>query len=311
MTLNTDVLLERMKLKKQRKKWRTISVIAFFIIALGFFNFGLGQDKTFGIPAHKMIARISITDDLIEENSGREEIIREVADNNNIKAVILYIDSPGGTTVGGENLYESIEYLSSKKPVVTVMGTMATSAAYMIAMPTHRIFARNGSLTGSIGVIMQSPNLSGLAEKVGVSVDTTASGKFKNTPSMFGQTTPEEQAYLQGLINSFYDIFVDMVVKGRGMSREEVIKVADGRVFTGIQAKKLNLVDEIGGELDALSWLASSKGINKSLPVEDIELYRPDSFIEALMTSVAGKFSLLPESSIRGGLLSIWQNNGI
>jgi protease-4 len=184
--------------------------------------------------------------------------------------MIVSIDSPGGSVSGGEALYRAIARVAEKKPVVAVMGGLAASAGYMIAMPTNRVFASESTITGSIGVLMETGEASGLLQKLGINAEAITSGPLKDQPSFIRPLTPEGREALKSIVLDLYDQFVGMVAAGRHMAPDAVRPLADGRAFTGRQALKLGLIDAIGGEQDARAWLETAKGLPKNLPVEDI-----------------------------------------
>jgi protease-4 len=194
-----------------------------------------------------------------------------MADDSNVKAVILSIDSPGGSVSGGESLHDAIARVAAKKPVVVVMGGLAASAGYMIAVPAARIFAHDSTLTGSIGVLMETGEISGLLGKLGVSAETIRSGPLKDEPSFTRPLSPAGQQVLQGIVNNLYEQFVAIVAAGRHMDPARVHELADGRAYTGQQALGLGLVDAIGGEREAKAWLASEKHVPATLPIEDMQ----------------------------------------
>jgi protease-4 len=204
------------------------------------------------------------------------------------------IDSPGGSVAGGQSFHDAIMRVASVKPVVAVMGGIAASAGYMVAVPAARIYARAGTLTGSIGVLMETPELSGLLGKLGISVNTLASGPLKDQPSLFHPTSPDAQKVLQGVVSDLYDQFVAMVAQGRHMDLARVRALADGRVYTGQQALSLGLVDAIGGEPEARDWLAQQKGVPTSLPVHRVR--KPGGWVEQLSSLSFG-----------GAAKSLWQ----
>jgi len=254
------------------------------------------------------IARLDVSG-LIIEDRWRDELIQELADDDKVKAVIVTINSPGGTIVGGENLYLGLRALAEEKPVVSVMGSTGTSAAYMTAIATQRIFAREGSLTGSIGVLMQTADVTGLMEKLGVKPETIKSGIFKAQPNPLEPLDDKARAHIQGVVMDMHAMFVDMVALRRSKTVEETLKVADGRVFTGRQALKLGLIDAIGGEDAARDWLAEDKEIARTLPVMDAEPdYPQPTFANRVFGAFTGLFgkALVSERLTLDGLLSVW-----
>lgn len=299
MSLSTDALLERIRLKSQLSKWRALTIM--FAAALAIFWLGDGPDL---VPGRDYIARVSVTG-LLEEDRERDEVLKSLAEDGDVRAVIVHINTPGGTVVGGENLYNIIKELSKTKPTVSTMGTVATSAGYMVALGSERIFAKQGTITGSIGVILHSAEVIELAKKVGINFDIIKSGNLKAVPSPFEKLTPEARKVVQYAIDDFYKVFVNMVVEGRGLPEAKVKQLADGRIYTGNQALKNKLVDAIGGEDEAVDWLKENKGV-KTDNVVEVELYKKKSGIEEIFSSLQGKNSLLPKMLSLQGLLSIW-----
>ena len=219
----------------------------------------------------------------------------------------MHLNTPGGTVVGGESLYNSIKNIRAKKPVVAVMGDMATSAGYMIALGTDRIYAHNGTLTGSIGVLLQSVEITELAKKIGVTMDTVKSAPLKGSPSPFEKMSPAVRTSMQNVINSFYIIFIDMVVRERKLSRAAVFELADGRVYTGVQALNLKLIDAIGDEQEALAWLKQNRKIDTSIAIRDVNLEPKQSKLQQIMDELGIKTKFLPLERISlQGLVSIW-----
>jgi protease-4 len=180
------------------------------------------------------------------------------------------INSPGGSVAGGEELHDAIRRVAAKKPVVAVMGGTAASAGYMIAVPATRIFARESTLTGSIGVLLQTGEVSGLLKTLGVSAEAIVSGPLKDQPSFTQPLSQQGREVLQGLVSDLYDQFVGMVASGRHMETARVRELADGRAYSGRQALQLGLIDAIGGEYEARQWLAKEKGVSADLPVDDV-----------------------------------------
>jgi protease-4 len=238
---------------------------------------------------------------------------------------VVAIDSTGGVTTGGEALYESLRKLAAAKPTVAAVGTFGASAAYMAAIATDHIVARRTSLTGSIGVIFQYPEVSGLLDKLGVKVEDIKSAPLKAEPNPFKPTTPEARAVIDGVVQDTFRWFVDIVAERRNMPWSEARALADGRIYTGRQALDAKLVDEIGGEETAIAWLAT-KGVDAKLPVRDWEPSRPGrgifSFADAALIWIAQTTGLspslipaavldriLPESLKLDGLLSVWQGS--
>ena len=306
MSLETDLLIDRRHLKRRLLFWRVAAVVAVAACALVV----AGPHVPLLNRAH--LARLTVTG-IIAENRDLTEAIEALVKDDTVRGLIVDVDSPGGTVTGGETLHQAIAKVAARKPVVTVMGSTAASAAYMIAVPAARIYARDSTLTGSIGVLLQTGEISGLLEKIGVTAETFVSGPLKNQPSPTHPTSPQGREVLQGLVTDMYDQFVGMVAAGRHMPAEQVRKLADGRPYTGRQALGLGRVDAIGGEPEARAWLAAEKGIPESLPVEDVEI--AGFARRALSASFGPVFdgalkSVLSQRLSLDGAWAVWQPAG-
>ena len=263
MALDVDLLLDRRRLKRRLTLWRTLAVIAGVLVVLAVLH---GAGLTGG-GAH--LERLAI-DGVISEDRKLLEAIRAAGKDDSVKALIVSINSPGGSVAGGEALYRVIGGVAATKPVVAVMHGIAASAGYMVAMPANRIFASDVTITGSIGVLLETGEVSGLLDKLGITAEAITSGPLKDQPSYTRPLTPAGREALKGVVMDMYDQFVAMVAAGRHMEPDAVRALADGRVYTGRQALKLGLIDAIGDEQDARTWLETSKGVSAKLPVQDI-----------------------------------------
>jgi protease IV len=286
--------------------WRTFAVVAVLAaILVALRHAGIGVEG-----AH--VAKLSVSG-IIADDEQLNEAVEKLADDDSVKALIVSIDSPGGSFAGGESLHDAIARVAEKKPVVAVMGGVAASAGYMIAVPADRVFARAATLTGSIGVLLEAPDFSGLLGKLGINADTLVSGPLKNQPSFTHPLSPEGREVLQGLVMSMYDQFVGMVASGRHMDPDKVRQLGDGRAYTGTQALRLGLIDQIGGQHAARAWLASAKGVSASLPVEDVTT---DGFtLRMFAGSLAPIFdgiwkTVISQSVSLDGGWAIWQRFG-
>lgn len=298
MSLDADTRVDRRRLKRRLTFWRLAAVIAVVAAVL------LVLDRSHPIFETDHIARLRV-EGLIVDDPDRAEILHETADDPAAKAVIVRIDSPGGTVAGGESLYQSLRAVAAKKPVAVVMGEMATSAGYMAALAGDRIFAREGSVTGSIGVILQTTDITGLLAKLGVTTEALKSAPLKAVPSPLEPLTPAAREATMAVIRDVFDMFKEMVAKRRGLSPQQVAKVSDGRVFTGRQAIANGLVDEIGGQADAVRWLGTAFGIDTQLPVVDLQGSEEQRLWRDLIGSLAGK-TLFSERLTLDGLVSLW-----
>jgi protease-4 len=264
MSLETDLLLDRRRLQRRLWFWRGVSVVA--VVACALIVVGRA-----GAVAHAHIARLNVTG-IITENRKLTDAIYRLTRDDSVKALEVFVDSPGGSVAGGESLHDAIADVAARKPVVTVMGGTAASAGYMVSVPAARIFARGSTLTGSIGVLLESAEASGLLARIGITPETIVSGPLKDQPSFTKPLSPQGHEVLQGLVMDMYDQFVAMVVAGRHMTTEQVRSLADGRAYTGRQALQLGLVDQIGGEAEARAWLARERGVPAGTPIEDLQL---------------------------------------
>lgn len=308
MSLETDLLVDRRRLKRRLSGWRIVAVLALLgcvLIAIGRSGVALPQ-------AH--VARLSVSG-IITGDRALDRRVRALATDSSVKALIVSIDSPGGSVAGGEALHNAIAAVAARKPVVAVMGGVAASAGYMVAVPAARIFARDGTLTGSIGVILQTGEISGLLDKIGITAEAITSGPLKDQPSLTQPLSQQGRQVLHGLVMDLYDQFVGMVAAGRHMTTDQVRALADGRAYTGRQALKVGLVDQIGGETQARAWLAAHRGVSAALPVRDVE---QKSFLErslsaSLARMVLGAFlgddakTVLGQGVMLDGAWAVWQ----
>ncbi len=217
------------------------------------------------IPIGDRVALIRIEGIITDSRDATEEI-KEYVKNPSVKAIVLRIDSPGGAVAPSQEIYEEVRKAVAKKKVLVSMGSVAASGGYYIASPATRIIANPGTLTGSIGVIMEIPNITGLMDKLGIKTEVVKSGKHKDMASIFRGIGKEEREILQGVLDNVHTQFIKAVAEGRKMLPSDVEKIADGRVFTGEQALKVGLIDEIGNLEDAVQAAAKLSGI-KGEPV--------------------------------------------
>ncbi len=310
MTLETDLLLDRRRLKRRLLFWRGLAVLALVGAVLGAINLGRGDAGVMGtIASEPHVARLSISG-VILENRRLLDRVAKLAKDPKVAAVLLLIDSGGGSLGGGESLHAVLTQVANAKPVVAILRGTAASAGYMIAIPAARIFAREGTITGSIGVVVQTHEFSGLMRTLGISAEQVASGPLKGEPNVIRPMTPEGRAVLQGLVTDMHDLFVEMVARGRKMDLATVRQLADGRAYTGRQALKLGLIDALGGEREARAWLAEEKQIALSLPTRDVITQTwTERLLEPEGESVLGGFwkALTSQRVTLDGAWAIWQ----
>ena len=295
--LEADLLIDRRRLKRRLNCWRVLTIVA-VVVAAGAFAVPRGALQV----SRQHVTRITISGVITEDRKLSEAIVA-LAHDSSVPAVIVAVDSPGGSVAGGESLHAALMRLAAAKPLVTVMRGTAASAGYMVSLPAERIFARDATLTGSIGVILETVQFSGLLGKLGVDAEAITSGPLKDQPSYTRPLTEPGRAYLNGLVQDMYDQFVTMVAQGRHMEPDAVRKLADGRAYTGRQAKALGLVDEIGGETEARAWLAQKHGVAETLPVRDLEL---SSFVQRTFGSAATGLRTLLLGTQDAGAWSLW-----
>lgn len=316
MSPTADELIDRRRLRRKLTFWRVAAIaIAAFVVGGAALWLSAGSMRT---AATSHIAKVSIEGTITEDDELIERL-DDVRRSSAVKGVILSIDSPGGTTAGGEAIYEEVRRLAEEKPVVAQVGTLAASAGYMIASATDHIVARQSSIVGSIGVLVQYPNVTGLMDKLGIRLEEVKSSPLKAEPSPFNETTEEERAALRAMVMDSYDWFVGLVQERRPLSRTEAAALADGRVFTGRQALQRKLVDSLGGEREAIAWLAG-KGVDEKLEV--IEWKKRQQGLSSLFLNSASEIgsyfdgagqvenlvkSLGGERLFLDGLVSLWQ----
>lgn len=293
MSGTDDLLLDRRVLRRRLSRWRLLALLA--LVALGV----LLLPGAFDGSLRPHVARVKISGVIVADDD-QVKLLNRLAEDDMVSAVILDIDSPGGTTVGGESLYKAIRQISANKPVVASIGTLGTSAAYLIATAADRIYAYESSLTGSIGVLIQAPDFSRLMDQVGIAMNEIKSAPLKAAPSPFKTMSPAAEAALQGVINDSFAWFKGLVAERRGLSGDALAKVTDGRIFTGRQALDLKLVDALGAEAEILDWLRDEKGLPAGMPVIDMDA---DDF--DVSTVLSGK-AFVPKWLTLDGLTSVW-----
>jgi protease-4 len=269
MSLDSDVIVDRRRIRRKLTFWRVLAVVvaigAIAVIGMLVSSGGRGAFTTTG-----SIARVNI-EGLIRSDQERVEALERL-EKSQAAAVVVHINSPGGTTAGSEQLYSSLVRLKAKKPLVVVVEGLAASGGYIAAVAADHIVAQQSSLVGSIGVLFQYPNFTDLLKTVGVKVEEVKSSPLKAAPNGFEPTSPEAREALDALVKDSYAWFKALVKDRRGMDDALLAKVADGRVFTGRQALELKLVDQLGDEKAAITWLEAEKGVKKDLPVRDYKL---------------------------------------
>lgn len=294
------------KYRRSRGLWRLAAFLALAIAILAL----AGRFALIDAPTDR-IARIVI-DGTITTSRERVEAIAALAENERVKGVIVSINSPGGTTAGGEELYESLMRLrETGKPVVAVINELGASAAYMTAIGTDRIFARRLSIVGSIGVLYQHVNAGDLLDTIGIDFDKVASGPLKAEPDFDEPLTGPVRQSITNLVESSFEWFIDIVAERRALPRETVETLADGRIVSGREALDAGLIDAIGGEAEATAWLEADREVAAGLPVVTVYPREGDGlgwlgwFLGSKVRETLG----LPSSGpvALDGLVSLWQ----
>jgi protease-4 len=270
MSLEADLIVDRRRMRRKLTFWRVAAVfVAVVAVVTGAVVLSSNRAVLTGGPGGA-IARVTIQG-LIRGNRDRVQAFDQLA-KSNAKAVIVHVNSPGGTVAGSEELYDSLTQLKAKMPVVVVVDGVAASGGYLAALAADRIVAGQSALIGSIGVIFQYPNVYELLKTIGVTVESVRSSPLKAAPSGFEPTSAEALAAVEALVKDSYDWFRNMVRDRRHMDEALLQRVADGRVFTGRQALELRLIDALGNEQTAVDWLAKERNIDPRTPVRDYRL---------------------------------------
>jgi len=243
--------------------WR-IAAIAAVALALG--SAALQTETMRALVEPQQIARITI-EGLITESRDQLRMLDKIAADDKVKALLVFVNSPGGTTTGGEALFEALRKVATKKPVVAQFGTVAASAGYIVGMGADHIVSHGNTITGSIGVIAQWPEVSGLLDKLGVKVNEIKSGTLKAVPSMYASLDEGGRQVTQGMVNEGFKWFLSLVETRRGIKTADVAGLEQGRIFSGREALAQKLIDEIGGEDQAVAWLSREKAVAKDLKV--------------------------------------------
>jgi protease-4 len=268
MSLDADAIVDRRRMRRKLTFWR-VSALVIALLAIIGTAFVLVPGSRL-MPQGAYIARIQVQG-LIRGNQGRVEALVRLG-KSRARAVIVHIDSPGGTTAGSEQLYDALRELQSKKPMVVVVDGLAASGAYIAALSAEHIVAQETSLVGSIGVLFQYPNFTDVLKTIGIKVEEVKSSPLKAAPNGFEPTSPEARAAIEAVVLDSYAWFKGLVKDRRKMDDQLLAQVSDGRVFTGRQAVSLKLVDGLGNEKAALDWLEKEKKVPASTPVRDYSL---------------------------------------
>lgn len=285
MNINPDYLIERRRNKNQLIRWKIISLILIVttLLAVGKkipHNNLFGSIKENRAKDHIVSVRI---EEIIQEDPDIIKKLNDIAEDKKVRAVLLGINSPGGSSVGAEMLYNAVRKISLNKPVVVVLGTVAASGGYMTALGGDYIIAHNSTITGSIGVIVQTTEITNLAEKIGITFNNFKSGNLKASPNPTEKLTSEVKEATMESIGEIYDYFIELVALRRNLDIKYVRQIADGRVYSGRKALALKLIDAVGDRTTALEWLYSAKNISRDLEIIEKKLKPKDNLLDMLI----------------------------
>ena len=319
MSLETEAVLDRRRLRRSMSFWRAGAVLAAIVVlgVLSLLAAGGGDGMLF---EKRQIARVTL-EGVITENREQLRLLRRLARNDSVAAVILFVNSPGGTTTGGEALFEAIRDVSAKKPIVAQFGTIATSAAYIAGLASDQIIARGNTITGSVGVIFQWAEVSELLGKLGVKMNEIKSGPLKAEPSPFHPLEPAGRETTERMVAESMRWFRGLVAERRKVDTAAIPGLEQGRIFSGREALEHKLIDAIGGENEAVAYLVDKKGITRGLDVVDWKPKKGDGLgaLGMLGRAAAGLLGLaglgerwfLDDHGIAAlsasGLVSVWQ----
>lgn len=321
MSLDADQILDRRRLRRKLSFWRVAAFVLTGVALISLLAVSMPGSQIGPRKSH--IARVAI-DGVIIENRDLQKLLERIEKSNSARALIVSIDSPGGTTAGSEALYEALRKVAAKKPVVAQIGTVAASGGYAAAIAAEHIVARRTSITGSIGVLFQWADVTELLSDIGVEVDTVKSGPLKAEPNPFEPTSEEARASIRALVLDSFEWFVGLVAERRNLDMATARRVSDGRIYTGGQALELGLIDAIGGEDAVRDYLASTHDIDRDLEIREwksdgsfggIGLVETAAVIArfAGLDQLAGMLGRLQGVRIGGldGLVSVWQPQNI
>ena len=321
MSVTQDQILDRRRMRRKLTVWRVVSFVAVGIAIVALLGaVAIATDSSFK-SAKPHIARVPISG-FISNSRYALKRLEKLRKDKNVKGVIVAIDSPGGTTVGGEALHNAVRAIAKEKPTVTSIGSLAASAGYMIAVASDHIVAPRTSIVGSIGVIVQYPNATELLDKLGVRVEEIKSSPIKAEPSPFNETPQAARDMLENMLLDTYQWFADLVKERRGFSDSDSEGLLDGSVYTGKQALDRKLIDALGDENTAKKWLVEEKKLDKDLKVVTWSLKKPKNDFPLTSALWKGALSALgiqelaeiPAKALGtsrlgqvDGMLSVWQ----
>ena len=275
-------------------------IIKFFILVILFFSTAIVFNQNY--KKNPYIAKIYL-EGMITSESNLVEKIDQLKQKQNLKGILLTINSPGGTFVSSKEIYDTLKFFDEKIPVAIYMKEVATSGAYLVSLGADQIFANAGTITGSVGVILQTADISLLLNKIGVSPLVIKSGDLKAIPNPLEKTNDEQIKYIKNVVLLMQEEFSKIVKLERELTWDNLEKISDGRIFTGNQAKEINLIDEIGAENDAIDWIKKKAGLDDNIKI--IDYAKEDSFFDFLNLKFLKKFNDV-NLKLNDGILAIW-----
>ena len=289
-----DFLVQYFEKRKSKiLKLFTLFVLIFFLI------FIINNNVT----PKSFIGKVHL-EGIINDKNELIKQLNDISQNENIKGLLIVVNSPGGTFVSSKEILDTLAKISAKIPTTAYMRELGTSGAYLASLGTNKIFANQGTITGSIGVILQTAQLTSLMEKIGVKPIVIKSGELKATPNPLEKINEEKINYLKRIIEQLQNEFINIVEQKRNLTKTTLGKISSGRIFTSKQALDLNLIDFIGNETDALDWIIKEGELDQKIDV--IELDKKNSFF-SLMNDTFFKNSLKPFNlNLNNGILAIW-----
>jgi protease-4 len=300
--LDADGIVARRRLRRRLAFWRVLALVVIAAFGLAGLALVTGFDPVGNRPhiLRVVVSGVVVSDETILNG------LDAAVDDPAVSAVLVVIDTPGGTTTGGESIYRKLRRIGENGvPMVAVIRNVGASAGYMIALGTDRIYALETSITGSIGVLLETAEVSGLLERLGVTAETFRSGPLKGQPTPYAPLSDQARAATQSLIDDIYNWFLAVFAERRGLPLDVARVLADGRAYTGRQALALNLIDAIGDERKALQWLTESQGIPGDLPIIDLDREDyPGTFFD-LITGLTRE-TLFSERLRLDGPISVW-----
>lgn len=276
--------------EKKRSFLRGFIALIILFIGITFFDSIFNKQDNY-------IAKVSI-ENIIYTDDDFLILLDDLKNDKNVKAVLVDLNSPGGTIVGSQTIYNKLKSLGENVPIAVSMKEVAASGGYLISLAADRIFCYKGTITGSVGVILQTVNLNNLLEKIGLEPLIVKSGSMKSVPNPFEKVDEEEKKKIISLVDNMAKQFLNLVIQSRNLSKKEIDLISDGSVFTGAQAKEISLVDEIGDEQDAITWLKKKADLDEKTKV--LEIKKPESFLNDINLNTS---NILKKMS---GILAIW-----